>query len=59
MTLPALLLRAFAHRGLHDASVAENSMASAPPLMLATIELDIQPSRDRYPMVFTTTILGG
>ena len=55
MTLPvSFFARAFAHRGLHDASVAENSMAAFRAAIDAGygIEMDIQPSRDSVPMVF-------
>jgi glycerophosphoryl diester phosphodiesterase len=61
MTLPvSFFARAFAHRGLHDASVAENSMAAFRAAIDAGygIELDIQPSRDGIPMVFHDYDLG-
>jgi glycerophosphoryl diester phosphodiesterase len=61
MTMPATFFaRAFAHRGLHDASVAENSMAAFRGAIDAGygIELDIQPSRDGVPMVFHDYDLG-
>lgn len=55
MTLPASFLdRPLAHRALHDATVAENSMGAIKAAVAAGygIEIDIQPSRDGVPMVF-------
>ena len=54
-TLPASFLdRPFAHRALHDGSMAENSLAAVKAAVAAGygIEIDIQPSRDGVPMVF-------
>ncbi len=61
MTLPAsFFTQAFTHRGLHDASVAENSMAAFRAAIDAGygIELDIQPSLGGEPMVFHDYDLG-
>lgn len=55
MTLPAAFLdRPIAHRALHDARVAENSVGAIEAAIEAGygIEIDIQPSRDGVPMVF-------
>ena len=55
MRLPASFLdRPIAHRALHDASVAENSMGAIKAAVAAGygIEIDIQRSRDDTPMVF-------
>jgi hypothetical protein len=54
----ASFARACPHRGLHDASVAENSMAFRAAIDAGYgIELDIQPSP--HPDGFTTTTPGG
>lgn len=55
MTLPAALLRRpITHRALHEASVAENSIAAIKAAIAAGygIEIDIQPSSDGVAMVF-------
>ena len=55
MTLPpAFLTRPLAHRALHGAGVAENSIGAVKAAIAAGygIELDIQPSADGVPMVF-------
>ena len=55
MILPKnFFAQAFAHRGLHNAKAAENSMAAFHAAIDAGygIELDIQPSLDGIPMVF-------
>ncbi len=46
--------QAFAHRGLHNAAKAENSMAAFHAAIDAGygIELDIHPSLDGIPLVF-------
>jgi glycerophosphoryl diester phosphodiesterase len=61
MTLSAnFFAQAFTHRGLHDASVVENSMAAIRASIDAGygIELDIQPSSSGDPMVFHDYDLG-
>jgi glycerophosphoryl diester phosphodiesterase len=55
MKLPAAFLgRPVTHRGLHDSTVAENSLAAILAAVDAGygIEVDIQPSKDGVPMVF-------
>lgn len=55
MTLPsAFLTRPIAHRALHGGKVAENSIGAMQAAIAAGygIEIDIQPSRDKVPMVF-------
>lgn len=61
MTLPdSFLTRPFAHRALHDATMAENSMAAVEAAIAHGygIEMDIQPSHDGVPMVFHDYDLG-
>ncbi|MGJ8609849.1 MAG: glycerophosphodiester phosphodiesterase family protein [Octadecabacter sp.] len=55
MMLPATFFaKPFAHRALHDATMAENSIGAIKAAVAAGygIELDIQPSRGGIPMVF-------
>lgn len=55
MTLPDSFFAApFAHRALHDDTMAENSLAAVRAAVAAGygIEIDIQPSRDGVPIVF-------
>lgn len=51
---PSFLARPLAHRALHDATMAENSIAAVQAAVDAGygIEIDIQPSKDGVPMVF-------
>ncbi|HCP81361.1 MAG TPA: phosphodiesterase [Octadecabacter sp.] len=61
MTLPAsFFAQPFAHRALHDGTMAENSMAAVRAAVAAGygIEVDIQPSKDGVPMVFHDYSLG-
>ncbi|SMX39953.1 glycerophosphodiester phosphodiesterase family protein [Octadecabacter ascidiaceicola] len=61
MTLPAsFFAQPFAHRALHDATMAENSIGAIRIAVAAGygIEIDIQPSKDGVPMVFHDYDLG-
>jgi len=61
MTLPvSFFAQPFAHRALHDETMAENSMAAIRAAVAAGygIEIDIQPSKDGVPMVFHDYSLG-
>lgn len=61
MTLPpSFLAQPIAHRALHDAAIAENSMSAIRAAVAAGygIEIDIQPSKDGAPMVFHDYDLG-
>ena len=61
MTLPdSFFARPIAHRALHDAAVAENSLAAVEAAIAQGygIEIDIQPARDGTPMVFHDYDLG-
>lgn len=51
---PDFLTHPFAHRALHDDTMAENSLAAVTAAVEAGygIEIDIQPSKDGVPMVF-------
>lgn len=52
-------LRPFAHRGLHDAALPENSLGAFAAAIAGGygIELDVQPSSEGTPMVFHDTSL--
>ncbi|WP_363323856.1 glycerophosphodiester phosphodiesterase family protein [uncultured Paracoccus sp.] len=55
MSLPPVFLRLpIAHRGLHDATIPENSLAAIEAAVQAGygIEIDIQPAAGNVPMVF-------